>query len=59
MLDRLSLKARLLLGVIVLSAIGLGARPISPRSPPSASFLLDRTDESLETLSSAAGFEVS
>ena len=57
MLYRLSLKARLLLGVIVLSAIGLAAADIATFASL-RSFLVDRTDESLETLSSAAGFEV-
>jgi two-component system, OmpR family, sensor kinase len=56
-LGRLSLKARLLLGVIVLSAIGLGAADVATYASL-RSFLLERTDESLESLSAAAGLDV-
>lgn len=57
MLGRLSLKARLLLGVIVLSAIGLGAADVATYASL-RSFLVERTDEELEDLARAAQFEV-
>src|SRR5688572_20884708 len=44
---RLSLRARLLLGVIVLTAIGLGGANVATYASLRA-FLLDRTDESLQ-----------
>jgi two-component system, OmpR family, sensor kinase len=56
-LARLSLQARLLLGVIVLSAIGLGAADIATYTSL-RSFLLERTDESLTALARAAGPEI-
>ena len=59
MLDRLSLKARLLLGVIVLSAIGLGAAAVPVRLPPL--LVSSRPDRRVarDALSSAAEFEES
>ncbi len=47
MLDRLSLRARLVLGVIVLSAIGLAVANVATYASL-RSFLIDRTDASLE-----------
>ena len=47
MLDRLSLRARLVLGVIVLGAIGLAVADVATFASL-RSFLLDRTDASLE-----------
>jgi two-component system OmpR family sensor kinase len=47
MLGRLSLKARLVLGVIVLSAIGLAAADVATYASL-RSFLVERTDETLE-----------
>ncbi len=47
MLGRLSLRARLVLGVIVLSAIGLGVADVATYASL-RSFLVDRTDKSLQ-----------
>jgi two-component system OmpR family sensor kinase len=47
MLNRLSLRARLVLGVIVLSAIGLAVADVATYASL-RSFLIDRTDASLE-----------
>src|SRR5918999_3711336 len=46
MLDRLSLRARLVLGVIVLAAAGLAAADVATYTSL-RSFLFDRTDQSL------------
>ena len=54
---RLSLKARLVLGVIVLSAIGLAAADVATYASL-RSFLLERTDESLQDLAHKAEREV-
>jgi len=53
MLGRLSLKARLVLGVIVLSAIGLAAADVATYASL-RSFLVQRTDESLQNLARVA-----
>jgi two-component system, OmpR family, sensor kinase len=53
MLDRLSLKARLVLGVIVLSATGLAAADVATYASL-RSFLVQRTDESLQDRAHAA-----
>jgi two-component system OmpR family sensor kinase len=53
MLGRLSLKARLVLGVIVLSAIGLAAADVATYTSL-RSFLVQRTDESLQNVARAA-----
>ena len=50
MLDRLSLRARLVLGVIVLGAIGLAVANVATYASL-RSFLIDRTDASLEQAS--------
>ena len=50
MLDRLSLRARLVLGVIVLGAIGLAVANVATYASL-RSFLLDRTDATLEQAS--------
>ena len=47
MLGRLSLRARLLLGVIALTAIGLGGANVATYASLRG-FLLDRTDETVE-----------
>ena len=49
MLSRLSLRARLVLGVIALAAVGLAAADLATYASL-RSFLLDRTDESLQDL---------
>jgi len=56
MLGRLSLKARLVLGVIVLSAIGLAAADVATYASL-RSFLVDRTDETLEQRTRGPGFD--
>jgi two-component system, OmpR family, sensor kinase len=56
-LNRLSLRARLLLAVIVLSAIGLGAANVATYASL-RSFLVERTDETLGELARAAQFEL-
>jgi two-component system, OmpR family, sensor kinase len=53
MLGRLSLKARLVLGVIAMSAIGLAAADVATYASL-RSFLVDRTDESLADLARGA-----
>jgi two-component system OmpR family sensor kinase len=53
-LARLSLRARLVLGVIVLAAIGLAAADIATYASL-RSFLLDRTDQSLQESSAGLG----
>ena len=53
MLERLSLKARLVLGVIVLAAIGLAAADVATYASL-RSFLVERTDESLHDLARGA-----
>jgi two-component system OmpR family sensor kinase len=53
MLGRLSLKARLVLGVIVLTAIGLAAADVATYASL-RSFLVQRTDQSLQNLSRTA-----
>jgi len=57
MLGRLSLKARLVLGVIVLSAIGLAFADLATYASL-RSFLIQRTDESLVNLTRAARHEL-
>ena len=57
MLSRLSLKARLVLGVIVLSAIGLAAADVATYASL-RSFLVQRTDESLQDLARGAEREL-
>jgi two-component system, OmpR family, sensor kinase len=57
MLGRLSLKARLVLGVIVLSAIGLAVADVATYASL-RSFMVQRTDESLMNLTRAAGHEL-
>jgi two-component system, OmpR family, sensor kinase len=57
MLGRLSLKARLVLGVIVLSAIGLAFADLATYGSL-RSFLIQRTDKSLVNLTRAAGHEL-
>jgi two-component system, OmpR family, sensor kinase len=57
MLGRLSLKARLVLGVILLSAIGLAAADVATYASL-RSFLVDRTDESLQDLGRGAEREL-
>jgi two-component system, OmpR family, sensor kinase len=56
-LERLSLKARLVLGVIVLSAVGLAVADLATYASL-RSFLVQRTDESLTNLTRAAGHEL-
>jgi two-component system, OmpR family, sensor kinase len=56
-LSRLSLKARLVLGVIVLSAVGLGAADVATYASL-RSFLVERTDESLQNLARGAEREL-
>jgi two-component system OmpR family sensor kinase len=53
MLSRLSLRARLVLGVIVLAALGLAAADVATYASL-RSFLLDRTDQSLADLQRGA-----
>ena len=53
MLGRLSLKARLVLGVIVLSAVGLAVADVATYASL-RSFLIQRTDESLMNLTRGA-----
>ena len=57
MLGRLSLKARLVLGVIVLSAIGLAAADVATYASL-RSFLVERTDETLEQRTRGPGFDL-
>jgi two-component system OmpR family sensor kinase len=57
MLGRLSLKARLVLGVIVLSAIGLAFADLATYASQ-RSIQIQRTDESLVNLTRAAGHEL-
>jgi two-component system OmpR family sensor kinase len=57
MLGRLSLKARLVLGVIVLAAIGLAAADVATYASL-RSFLVQRTDESLQNLARTAGHDL-
>ena len=57
MLERLSLKARLVLGVIVLSAIGLAVADVATHASL-RSFLVQRTDESLANLTRSVGHEL-
>jgi two-component system, OmpR family, sensor kinase len=57
MLSRLSLRARLVLGVIVLSAVGLAAADVATYASL-RSFLIERTDESLLNLTRGAGPEL-
>jgi two-component system OmpR family sensor kinase len=57
MWGRLSLKARLVLGVIVLSAIGLAAADVATYASL-RSFLVERTDESLEQRMRGPGFDL-
>jgi hypothetical protein len=52
-LSRLSLRARLVLGVIVLATVGLAAANVATYASL-RSFLLERTDESLAELSRSA-----
>jgi two-component system OmpR family sensor kinase len=57
MLERLSLKARLVLGVIVLGAAGLAAADVATYASL-RSFLVERTDESLRDLARGAEREL-
>ena len=57
MLGRLSLKARLVLGVIVLSAVGLAAADVATYASL-RSFLVERTDESLADLARGGELEL-
>ena len=54
MLGRLSLRARLVLGVIVLAALGLGAADVATYTSL-RSFLIDRTNSTLDSLQHAFG----
>jgi two-component system OmpR family sensor kinase len=54
MLKRLSLRARLVLGVIVLAALGLGAADVATYTSL-RSFLIDRTNSTLDSLQHAFG----
>jgi two-component system OmpR family sensor kinase len=56
-LRRLSLRARLVLGVLVLAAVGLGVANVATYTSL-RSFLLERTDESLADLTSSAEREL-